>query len=238
MITDWIPILNPLWRKYINEIENILQEKEQQGSKIYPPKGDRLNALAYTDPKTLKAVIIGQDPYHGKGQAMGLSFSVAKNTPIPPSLRNIFTEYQDDLHLPYPATGDLTPWAKEGVLLLNSILSVEEGKPASHKDLGWQEITQEIIGKTLLLPQPIVYLVWGAFAKQTLEEAKKTYGANGRKIALLSSHPSPFSASRRSGGHPAFLGSKPFSRTNEILSENGVKPIHWELPSDIHFPAV
>ena len=238
MITDWLPLFDPTWEKQVKDIETILQRKEQQGIIVYPPKADRLNALAYTDPKTLKAVIIGQDPYHGKGQAMGLSFSVTKNTPIPPSLRNIFTEYQEDLHLPYPATGDLTPWAKEGVLLLNTILSVEEGKPASHKDLGWQNLTTEIIGKTLLLPQPIVYLVWGAFAKRVLEDAKSLYGVNGRKIALLSSHPSPFSASRRSGGHPAFLGSKPFSRTNEILSQNGIKPIHWELPSDIRFPVV
>lgn len=233
MIIDWLPLLSPTWKTQVENIENILQEKEQQGSKIYPPKGDRLNALTYTNPDTLKAVIIGQDPYHGKNQAMGLSFSVAKTVPIPPSLRNIFTEYQDDLHLPYPATGDLTPWAKEGVLLLNSILSVEEGKPASHKDLGWQEITQEIIGKTLLLPQPIVYLAWGAFAQNILKEARSLYGVKGKKIALLSSHPSPFSANRKSGKSPAFLGSKPFSRTNEILSLNGVKPINWELPSGI-----
>ena len=163
-------------------------------------------------------VIVGQDPYHGINEAHGLSFSVQKGIKIPPSLKNIFKELKEDLNIDEPDNGDLTKWAEEGVLLLNAVLTVEKDKPASHKNLGWERLTDYIIKKISDKNEPVVFILWGNFARN-----KKHLIDSSKHLIIESAHPSPFSA--RYG----FFGSKPFSRTNEFLIKNNVKPINWDL---------
>lgn len=234
-IDKWLFLLSKETIKKIVDIQNKIKQFEDNNIKIYPPEKDRFKALELIDPKDLKVVILGQDPYHGENQAMGLNFSVNKGIKIPPSLQNIFKELTYDLHVKMPSSGDLTPWEKEGVLLLNASLSVEKGKPNSHKDLGWHEVTKEIIKQTLLFDQPIVYLCWGRFAEKMIIEAEaeltmENKVVKGKKTVLSSTHPSPYSAMKPTTNLDAFIGSKPFSRTNHILIHNGAKPINWELP--------
>ena len=208
---------------------DLMQRKDNVSSdNIYPPHNMILNALCMTGFNDVKAVILGQDPYHQPGQAMGLSFSVQPGINIPPSLRNIFNEYTTDLHLPYPANGDLTRWAENGVLLLNTILTVERGKPLSHADIGWETITSEII-KLILKenPNPVVFILWGKKALNLLTALNDDTIVN--KFALSATHPSPYSANSRTRELQAFIGSKPFSSTNKILIANGVSPIDWTL---------
>ena len=168
--------------------------------------------------KDVKVVIVGQDPYHGEGEAMGLSFSVHKDIKIPPSLKNIYQELYDDLGITPHGDGDLTKWAKEGVLLLNSVLTVKKDSPASHKNLGWELMTDYIIKKVNAKTTPVVFILWGNFAK-----SKAQYITNPIHLIISSPHPSPFSC--RSG----FFGSRPFSRTNEFLEKNNLQPIDWRL---------
>ena len=199
---------------------------------VYPAQDDILNALAYTAPDAVRAVILGQDPYHEPGQAMGLSFSVPQGQKLPPSLRNIYKEMAADLGCEAPKSGDLTNWAEQGVLLLNTTLTVREHAANSHSKLGWQVLTHYLIEKCFTLPQPVVFLAWGRFAVGLIEEARSHAGAAGattlaNKFVLASTHPSPLSASRSSAGLPAFLGSHPFSQTNELLEGAGAQAIDW-----------
>ena len=240
---------------------------------IYPPQGDILNALAYVAPGDVRAVILGQDPYHGPGQAMGLSFSVPNGEKLPPSLRNIYKEMASDLGCNMPVSGDLSAWAQQGVLLLNTTLTVREHEANSHSKLGWQVVTTAIVEACMRLPQPVVFLAWGRPAIKLIESAKArvskdaleggdcvgvagacagvaaaggsasdaatpavadaTGSSSGDALAckfiLKSTHPSPLSASRAAGDLPAFLGSRPFSRANDLLRECGAEPIDWSL---------
>ncbi len=185
---------------------------------VYPPKNYVFNALKLTSYKDTKVVIMGQDPYHGEGEAHGLSFSVQKGIKIPPSLQNIYKELYDDLGIPPKKDGDLTKWAKEGVLLLNAVLTVEKDKPASHRKLGWELLTDYIIKVLNQKEEPVVFILWGNFAKE-----KQKLITNPKHYIITSAHPSPFSASY------GFFGSKPFSKTNEFLIKNKIKPIDWSL---------
>ena len=185
---------------------------------IFPPKTRILSALDITDYNDVKVVILGQDPYHGIGEANGLAFSVNDGVKIPPSLKNIYKELHDDLGIEIPNTGNLESWAKEGVLLLNSVLTVEKDKPASHKNIGWEIFTDSIIKKLNERDKPIVFILWGNFAK-----SKKELITNPKHLVLTSSHPSPFSVNY------GFFGSKPSSKTNEFLRKNGIKEIDWTI---------
>lgn len=189
---------------------------EYEIKEIYPPKDYIFNALKLTSYENTKVVIVGQDPYHGKGEAHGLSFSVQKGVRVPPSLQNIYKELNDDLKIPPKDNGDLTEWAKQGVLLLNAVLTVEKDKAASHRNLGWEPMTDYIIKLLNLKNKPVVFILWGNFAK---EKAKLI--TNHQHYIIMSPHPSPFSA------YSGFFGSKPFSKTNEFLIKNGLVPIDW-----------
>ena len=196
---------------------------------IYPAQDDILRALACTAPTQVRAVILGQDPYHGDGQAMGLAFSVPPGQRLPPSLRNIYRELEDDLGCPAPTSGDLTPWAKQGVLLLNTSLTVRAHLAGSHARLGWGMLTNYVIDTCVRLPQPVVFLAWGRHAVTTVQGALERGGSTANKPCLSSTHPSPLSANRASSGLPAFMGSRPFSRANEELERLGAHPINWGL---------
>ncbi len=211
------------------ELENIFKttyfknlllviDQEYQTKKIYPPKDQMFRALKLTSYQNTKVVIVGQDPYHGEGQAQGLSFSVQTGIKIPPSLKNIYKELETDLGILPVNSGDLTSWALEGVLLLNSTLTVVKNAPNSHKDLGWDQLTDYIIKKLNKNNNPIVFILWGNFAR-----SKKIYIDNPIHLIIESPHPSPFSA------YNGFFGSKPFSKTNNFLIKNNIKPINWQI---------
>ena len=195
-----------------------LVEKEYNTKTIFPPKEQIFNALKLTPYTNVKVVIVGQDPYHGDKEAHGLSFSVQKGIKVPPSLKNIYKELYDDLKIEPCIEGDLTKWAQQGVLLLNAVLTVEKDKPASHRNLGWERLTDYIIKTLNAKKEPIVFILWGNFAKE-----KKNLITNPNHLIIESAHPSPFSA--RYG----FFGSKPFSRTNDFLNKNNIVPIDWNL---------
>lgn len=185
---------------------------------IFPPKKDMFKALELTPLENIKAVILGQDPYHGKGQANGLAFSVNQGIIIPPSLRNIFKELNSDMGIEIPPHGDLTNWAKQGVLLLNSVLTVEKDKPASHRNIGWEKYTDGLIAEISNKKNHVVFILWGKYA-----ESKIPLINTDKHLIISSSHPSPFSA--RHG----FFGSKPFSRCNIWLKSNNASPIDWSI---------
>ncbi len=215
---DWDNLLSSVWKsegfhKFMKKVDN-----EYKNYTCYPEYNNIFNALKLTQYKDIKVVIIGQDPYHGEGEAHGLSFSVRRGVKLPPSLQNIFKELHDDLNIDIPNCGDLTPWAQNGVLLLNSILSVRKDSPLSHKDLGWQLLTDHIIKLLNLKKEPVVFILWGSFAR-----SKKVFITNPKHLVIESTHPSPFSA--RNG----FFGSKPFSKTNNFLKKNGIKEINFKL---------
>jgi uracil-DNA glycosylase len=191
---------------------------EYKANTIFPAQENIFAALNLTPLPSVKAVILGQDPYHGAGQAHGLSFSVREGTPLPPSLKNIFVELSENLSLPPPKSGDLTRWAKEGVLLLNSILTVEEGKPGSHSDFGWQDLTDQIIRIVSEKRERVAFLLWGSHAqkKEALIDRKK-------HLIIKTPHPSPLSSYR------GFFGSKPFEQTNSFLRSQGISEINWAL---------
>lgn len=213
---DWDQILevienSPGFHKFMNQINNLYNNKI-----IYPEKHNVFRALKLTPYHNVKVVIMGQDPYHGEREANGLSFSVSKGITLPPSLRNIYKELYDDLSIERNNNGDLSDWAREGVLLLNAVLTVEKDKPASHRNFGWELLTDYIIKVLNEKNEPVVFILWGNFAK-----AKAKYITNPNHLVLTSPHPSPFSA--RSG----FFGSKPFSKTNSYLISKGIAPIKW-----------
>lgn len=213
---DWDEKLKVVWDSpgFKNFYKRIMHEYEIK--EIYPPKDYIFNALKLTSYENTKVVIVGQDPYHGQGEAHGLSFSVQKGVRVPPSLQNIYKELNDDLKIPPKDNGDLTEWAKQGVLLLNAVLTVEKDKAASHRNLGWEPMTDYIIKLLNLKNKPVVFILWGNFAK---EKAKLI--TNHQHYIIMSPHPSPFSA------YSGFFGSKPFSKTNEFLIKNGLVPIDW-----------
>ena len=215
---DWDQELSVIWNspnfnKFYQNILN-LYDKET----IYPPKDYIFNALKLTPYKDVKVVIVGQDPYHGEGEAHGLSFSVQKGIKLPPSLKNIYKELNDDLGIKPSEYGDLTKWAKEGVLLLNAVLTVKKDTPASHQKLGWEPLTDYIIKKLNTKNEPIVFILWGNFAR-----SKKVFITNPKHLVIESAHPSPFSANH------GFFGSKPFSKTNTFLKNNNISEIDWKL---------
>lgn len=215
---DWDLILKDEINKeyFINLLDFI--KKEYQEKTIYPKQTEIFKAFRNTSFKNTKVVILGQDPYHGENQAEGLSFSVKVGIQKPPSLQNIFKELNSDLNLPIPKHGSLVSWTEKGVLLLNTVLTVEANKPASHKDLGWEKFTDEVIKKINEKDTPVVFILWGSFAR-----SKKSLITNPIHYIIESPHPSPFSA------YNGFFGSKPFSKTNNFLISKGLKPINWEI---------
>lgn len=228
-MVKWSDILSPAALEKAKQLQAWAKKEGANGHIIYPPQDQIFRALTLTPPEAVKVVIIGQDPYHGPGQANGLAFSVAPGVAIPPSLRNIFKELQDDLGCPAPKSGDLTPWAERGVLLLNTSLTVEQGKPASHAAWGWQMFVSDICRACVTLPQPIVFLLWGGHAR-SFTAGLQIYSRSENKCSLCSSHPSPLGATKASGGTPAFLGSRPFSQANRFLKTMGAAPVNWALP--------
>lgn len=189
---------------------------ERLVSTVFPPAQDVYAALELTPFESTKVVVLGQDPYHGLGQAHGLSFSVRGNTPIPPSLRNIFQELFTDVAIQREQNGDLTGWARQGVLLLNTTLTVREGEPGSHKNRGWEHITDTVMSALNEKPTRVVFVLWGAHAR-----TKKSLITQAHHVVIESAHPSPLSA------HRGFFGSKPFSQINSALEEAGLSPIEW-----------
>lgn len=205
-------------KPYFKAILEFVKKERAAGKKIYPPHKDMFNALKFTPYEQVKVVILGQDPYHGPGQAHGLSFSVQPGVPFPPSLQNIFKELHSDMGIPSPKTGCLEKWAQQGVLLLNAALSVEAGKPQSHANIGWHEFTDSVISSLNESPNEIVFLLWGAYAQ------KKSVLINTLRHHILKApHPSPLSANR------GFFGCKHFSKANELLRQAGREEIDWSL---------
>lgn len=215
---DWDDVLASVWNSNgFHNFMNIVKEKYRENT-CFPEYNNIFNALKLTPYKDVKVVILGQDPYHGTGEAHGLSFSVQKGVKKPPSLKNIFKELKDDLGYDEPIDGDLTAWAKQGVLLLNSVLTVEKDKAASHKDLGWNLLTDHIIKLLNQKQEPVVFILWGNFARN-----KKEFITNHKHLIIESPHPSPFSA------NSGFFGSKPFSKTNNFLIKNNITPVNFNL---------
>lgn len=213
---DWDEILADEWTKpYYLKLREFLKS-EYATKTIYPDMNDIFNALKLTSFEDTKVVIIGQDPYHGEGQAHGLCFSVKKGVTPPPSLKNIFKELNADIGKPIPKDGELTEWAKQGVLLLNNVLTVRESQPASHKGMGWEIFTDRIISELNKKQTPVVFLLWGAHAQKKAEII-----TNPIHYKLKAVHPSPLSASR------GFFGCKHFSETNKILRKENLKEIEW-----------
>ena len=204
-------------KEYFKDLLNYIS-LEYKNKTIYPKQNEIFNAFRYTDFSNVKVVILGQDPYHGPKQAEGLSFSVSNSVRKPPSLQNIFKELEDDLGIPFPKSNSLKPWAKEGVLLLNSVLTVEEHNPTSHKDKGWERFTDEVIKIINEKTTPVVFILWGSYAR-----SKREFITNKIHYIIESPHPSPYSA--RNG----FFGSKPFSKTNNFLKSKGLKEINWAV---------
>jgi len=217
--TDWNPVLRTeLAKPYWGDLQRFVADERARGP-VYPPRDDVFAALHLTPHAAVKAVILGQDPYHGPGQAHGLCFSVRPGVPLPPSLRNIFIELHDDLGIPTPAHGCLDAWARQGVLLLNTTLTVRARQAASHQGKGWETFTDEVIRRVAAKDERVVFILWGAAARR-----KKALIDGARHTIVESAHPSPLSA--RNG----FFGSRPFSRTNEALTAAGREPIDWRIP--------
>lgn len=218
--------MHPTWKTWLaeelasprlNELKDNIEKREMQGRLIYPPKAKRLRVFEQ-DPVAIRAVIVGQDPYHGAGQAVGLSFSVGSGVALPPSLRNIYQELQADIPGSVQGTdGDLTPWEEQGVFLLNAILTVEAGSPASHQNHGWEEFTSAALQKLSQHRKHLAFLLWGKYAH------RKGDIIEGDHFIVRSAHPSPFAA------HTGFFGSKPFSKTNDYLLANGLGAIDWKI---------
>ena len=204
-------------KPYFASLVRFLHEEKAEGRKIYPPGGQIFRAFELTPVDQVKVVILGQDPYHGAGQAMGLSFSVPANVPAPPSLKNIFKEIHDDLGITMSGYPDLEKWARQGVLPLNAVLTVRAGQPASHSGIGWTEFTDAVIKYISDYRSGVVFLLWGSFAR-----SKKALIDTSRHYVLEAAHPSPLARG-------AFFGCRHFSKTNEILTKEGKAPIDWQL---------
>lgn len=222
MCEEWAACLKEtLYSEPMNSLRIFLRERIKAGAEIYPEPQDYFTALNLTPPSKTKVVILGQDPYHGPGQAHGLAFSVRKGIRIPPSLHNIHKELLSDTGIEPPRHGNLEAWAKNGVLLLNTVLTVERGLAGSHKGKGWELLTDEILKTLQARKNPIIFIAWGRDAQDKV----KSLGLDEKKNPVISSsHPAPLSA--RSG----FFGSRPFSRANSLLKERGETPLDWSLP--------
>ena len=216
----WRPAIEPvLATREARRLGGFLKAEEEAGKRIYPPRGSRLRALDLTPLDRVKVVILGQDPYHGPGQAHGLAFSVPEGVRIPPSLVNIYKELKADLGLVPPPHGNLENWARQGVLLLNNSLTVEEGRAGSHQPLGWEAITDAAVAAVVAKEEPCVFLLWGNHARK---KATRVAGLmNGHHLVLTAPHPSPLSA------HAGFLGCRHFSRANAFLEDKGRGAIDW-----------
>jgi uracil-DNA glycosylase len=216
---SWKEVLRDEFKKpYFKQIVEHIKTEKEQGKTIYPPGSLIFNAFKHTPVDKVKVVILGQDPYHGPGQAMGLSFSVPRGVQPPPSLVNIFKELSDDVGIPIPKHGDLTSWADQGVMLLNASLTVRKAEPMSHSKIGWHIFTNCVISKISELKDNVVFLLWGKFA----QEKKELIDTKTHHI-LKAAHPSPLSANN------GFLGCKHFSKTNTYLMKQGLDPINWAL---------
>lgn len=209
-------IQSELEKPYFQKLVQFLKEEDQKHL-VLPPKEKRMSCFKLTPYDDVKVVIIGQDPYHNIGQAHGLSFSVEQGA-YPPSLKNIYQELVDDLHIPYPQTGNLFSWAKQGVLLLNTVLTVVLHQPMSHQKKGWEGFTLEVVKKINEKDQSVVFILWGAHAQSFIP-----YINQDNHLIIKAPHPSPLSA------HRGFFGSKPFSKTNHFLMSKGMSPIDWKL---------
>ncbi|ABR50333.1 uracil-DNA glycosylase [Alkaliphilus metalliredigens QYMF] len=215
---DWAPIVEEEYEKtYYLKLKQFLME-EYRTKTVYPDEGDIFNALQLTPFGKVKAVILGQDPYHGPGQAHGLSFSVKPGVKTPPSLKNIFKELNGDLGYDIPEHGYLNQWAQEGVLMLNTVLTVRRGEPNSHKGAGWEQFTDQIIKRLNERETAMVFILWGKNAQE-----KEALITNPQHHIIKSPHPSPFSA------HRGFFGSHPFSKTNDFLRGVGIEEINWNI---------
>ncbi|MBE8722861.1 uracil-DNA glycosylase [Sphingobacterium pedocola] len=216
---SWTPILKPLFaREYVKRLSLFVQQERRQ-HKVFPPEELVFNAFKLTSFPDIKVVILGQDPYHNDGQAHGLSFSVPAGVAFPPSLKNIFTELVSDIPgFRYPTTGDLTNWAKQGVLLLNATMTVRAHQAASHQKMGWEEFTDSIIKKIAEEREGVVFLLWGSYAQK-----KSVFIDSSKHLILKSAHPSPLSVYR------GFAGCKHFSKANTYLVSQGKKPINWQI---------
>lgn len=213
--SKWKVLLQPDERHF-TELSAKVEEAYAAGT-VYPPYGQLFAALEATPPEAVRCVILGQDPYHEPGQAHGLSFSVTPGTPLPRSLRNIYQELAEDLDIAAPTRGCLLPWAEQGVLLLNSVLTVEAHKAGSHGKLGWQWLTDGLIASLAALPQPVAFVLWGNWARTKAPLTASEYP----RLVIESAHPSPLSARR------GFFGSRPFSAVNAFLTQHGAAPIDW-----------
>ena len=220
MHESWLAVLgDELEQPYMTDLRSFLVAEVEAGRRFYPPADRVFNALSLTPFDDVRVVILGQDPYHGAGQAMGLCFSVPAGIRPPPSLQNIHAELESDLGLARPATGDLTPWAERGVLLLNAVLTVSPGKPASHAGKGWERFTDRAIAALSEHREGVVFLLWGRHAQQ-----KGAVVDASRHHVLTAAHPSPYSAAS------GFFGCRHFSRANTLLAEGGQAPVDWSLP--------
>jgi uracil-DNA glycosylase len=215
---SWHKVLaEELAQPYFQKLQEfVAQEREEKT--IYPPEEDVFNAFRYTPYNEIKVLLLGQDPYHGEGQAHGLCFSVRPGVRPPPSLMNMFRELKDDLGCTIPNHGYLEPWAKQGVLMLNAVLTVEAGKPNSHKDQGWEKFTDAVIAKVSDKDDPVVFVLWGAYAQKKTKLIDKS-----RHTIIKSAHPSPLSANN------GFFGSRPYSAINQALEKAEIEPIDWQL---------
>lgn len=220
---SWKAVLQDEFSKeYMQVLRSFLLSEKQSGKLVYPKGGEYFRAMDLTPFEQVKVVIIGQDPYHGPGQAHGLSFSVRPDVRIPPSLVNMYKELEDDLGIPPAGHGFLEHWAKQGVLMLNAVLTVEHKQANSHQGRGWEEFTDRVIAELNEHRENIVFILWGSYAQ------KKGYFIDqSRHCVLKSVHPSPLSAYR------GFFGSRPFSKTNAYLQQNGIEPIDWRLPDPV-----
>ena len=217
--TDWNSLLRREFdRPYWAELQDFVRH-ERERHVVFPPHDEVFAALHLTSFAATRVVILGQDPYHGSGQAHGLCFSVRRGVPVPPSLRNMHKELQQDLGCPTPSHGNLEHWARQGVLLLNTTLTVREGEAASHHGRGWETFTDEVISAVDAKSSRVVFLLWGAASRK-----KKSLIDTDRHTVIESAHPSPLSA------HNGFFGSRPFSRANQALRESGQEPIDWAIP--------
>lgn len=215
------PLLPELNSEYMAALNSFLDAEMKAGKQIYPDDNERFRALDLTPLDKVRVVILGQDPYHRPGQAHGLCFSVKPGVRVPPSLLNIFKELESDLQLPRPLHGFLEYWAKQGVLLLNSVLTVEMAKAASHQGKGWEIFTDAIIRQVNAKRESVVFLLWGSYAQK-----KAAFVDTSRHLVLSAAHPSPLSA------HHGFMGCKHFSRCNAFLKSKGIAPIDWALPEN------
>lgn len=218
--TSWkVALAEEFQKPYFQALVSFLKDEKHKGKVIYPPGPQIFQAFALCPLPQVRVVILGQDPYHGPGQAHGLCFSVPAGVPLPPSLQNIFKELVADVGVPMPTSGDLTLWAKQGVFLLNAILTVEAHRPASHRNKGWERFTDQVIRVISQTQAHVAFLLWGSYAR-----SKRVLIDTTRHLVLEAAHPSPYSADK------GFFGCRHFSQANAFLMRHGLEPIDWRLP--------